>query len=158
MRIEPAHIEQIRRARDGRMVLVSADAGGVADDLAKIDPGLKVRFAEAGQPPYWVVFWESPDGRNTELVLTAQAYQNNSGVWEGLDQRIVKRVQEIDPHGRGGYDFAKEVEAQNRNATQARRRAFTERIAPTAELAAHALRKDLGQRYRGRAFVPRDVS
>lgn len=157
MRIEPAHVDQLARARDGRMLLITADVGGVAEDLRQIDPGLKVRFAEAGNPPFWAVYHESEDGRTTHLVLTAEARQTVSGVWAGLDQRIVSRVRQIDSHGRGGYDYAAEVERQNREAPERRRQAFREKIAPTAELAAHAVRKDLGLRYKGRAFVPRSI-
>lgn len=153
MNIEPAHIDQIRRARNGRMVLISADAGGVAEDLRRIDPGLKVRFAENGNPPFWAVYWESEDKRTTQLVLTVAAHQNSSGVWEGLDQRVVKRIQEIDPHGRSGYDYAKELERLARERERARVYDFEQKVGPLAEQAAAAVRKDLGSRYKGRAFI-----
>lgn len=154
MKIQPAHIDQIARARDGRMILISSDVGGVAEDLRAIDPGLKVRFGEAGNPPFWAVYHESDDERTTQLVLTVQAYQTDTGVWAGLDQRVVDRVREIDSHGRGHYDYAAEVERQNRDAHTNRLEAFRDKIGPTAELAAYAVRKDLGLRYKGRAFVP----
>jgi hypothetical protein len=140
------------------MVAISEDVGGVADELARIDPGLKVRFAENGDPPYWVVFHESVDaeGRQTHhLVLTQQAYQSPLGIWEGLDHRIVERIREIDPHGRGGYDYARELQKQNERVEERRREAFREKVGPLAEQAAHALRKDLGST--ARAFIPRDV-
>lgn len=149
MRIEPAHVNQIRRARDGRMVEVDGDAGGVAEDLRRIDPHLKVRFAEAGRPPFWAVYWESPDQRRTELVLTAEAHQTNSGVWSGLDQRVVKRIEEI---GHSSYDLAADLDARNARVERDRKDRFRDAIGDTATQAAHALRKDLG--VRPRIFVP----
>jgi hypothetical protein len=158
MKIEAAHIDQLARARNGRMILISHDVGGVAAQLREIDPGLRVRFAEAGDPPYWVVYHEqeNADGSITHtLVLTAQAHQTNTGVWTGLDQRVVDRVREIDAHGRSGYDFAAEVEKQNRQAHENRRAEFRRKVEPITEQAAHAVRKDLGST--AKAFIPRDV-
>jgi hypothetical protein len=151
MRIEPANVDQILCARDGRMVQIHEDAGNVAADLKQIDPHLKVRFAEAGNPPFWAVYHESDDGRSTHLVLTAQAHQSNTGAWTGLDQRIVKRVMEI---GHSDYDYAAEIEKANQQVTADRRRTFRERVGEQAEQAAHALRKDLGAKYKGRIFKP----
>lgn len=139
------------------MVLIDADVGGVAAEIKAIDPGLKVRFAEAASPPFWAVYHESEDRRTTQLILTAQAVLTASGTWSGLDSRIVERVREIDAQGRGGYDFAKEIQAQNERAVENRRRKFRESIGETVEQAAHALRKDRGTRYKGRAFIPKDA-
>jgi hypothetical protein len=144
-------MDQILRARDGRMVLIDADAGGVAADLRAIDPKLKVRFAENGNPPFWAVYEESEDGRTTHLVTTVQAHQTRSGTWAGLDQRVVERIRQI---GHSSYDYAAEVERQNREASQAAKRRFEEQTGPLAEQAAFAIRKDLGMRYKGRAFKP----
>lgn len=148
MEIEPADINQIRRARDGRMAEVDADAGNVARDLKAIDPTLKVRFAENGSPPFWAVYHEQ--GRDTYLVLTVRAHQTASGVWTGLDQRVVKRIMEI---GHSTYDYADELERANNRVRDANRAKFRETVGASAELAAHAIRKDLGKRYRGRAFI-----
>lgn len=137
------------------MVAIDADAGGVAADLRAIDPGLKVRFAENGNPPFWAVYHESEDGRNTYLVLTAVAHMTPLGTWGGLDQRIVKRIQEIDPQGRGGYDFASEVQKQDAEARERHRQRFRDRVGETGEKAIYAIRKDLGSK--SRAFKPRDT-
>lgn len=157
MRVEPASVEQIRQAADGRLVLISADASSVAADLAKIDKSLKVRFAENGNPPFWAVYRESDDGRDTHLVMTCKAYQTSSGTWAGLDERVVRRIEYIDPQGRGGYDYAAELERRTVEGRERSRREFRDRMGDTAERTAHALRKDLGERYKGRAFVPRDL-
>lgn len=154
MDIEPAHIDQIRQAADGRFVEISADAGGVVDELKRIDKGFGVRFAENGNPPYWHVYHQSEDGLTTELVMSVRAHQTKTGVWTGLDQRVVKRVMKI---GHSSYDYAAEVEKANRQAREAHRKEFREKIGESAELAAHAIRKDLGLRYKGRAFKPRDT-
>lgn len=134
------------------MLVVDADVGGVAADLKRIDPGLKVRFAEAGNPPFWAVYHESEDGRRTELVFTVQAHETASGTWSGLDQRVVQRIMEI---GHSSYDYAAEVARMNERAEKDRRTAFSERMGVIGEKAAHALRKDTGARYKGRAFVPK---
>lgn len=150
MNIEPAHINQIRQAADGRMVEIDADASGVARDLKQIDPTLKVRFAENGSPPFWAVYHESEDGRTTYLVLTVKAHQTASGVWTGLDQRVVKRIMQI---GHSTYDYADEIERANAAVSAGNAARFREKVGETAELAAHAIRKDLGLRYKGRAFI-----
>jgi hypothetical protein len=150
MDVEPAHIDQLRQAQDGRMVLISADAGGVAEDLRRIDPCLKVRFAEAARPPCWIVRYESVDGRETYLVDSFRAYQNRSGVWEGLDQRIVRRMRKI---AHDDYDFAGELQKHNAKVTADRRAAFREKVGEAAGPLAHALRRDLG--IKNRAFIPK---
>ena len=155
MNVQPASIEQVRRAADGRLVTISADAGGVATSIRRLDPCLRLRYSERGE--CWIVYRVHRNGepcrdddpeRTEELVLTARE----------CDQRIVKRLEEIDPHGRSGYDFAKEVERQNREAAERRRKEFSERVGPYGELAAHAVRKDLGEKYRGRIFKPREIT
>jgi hypothetical protein len=158
MDIQPAHVDQVRRASDGRFVEIHADAGNVVDDLKRIDAGFGVRFAENGDPPYWHVYHRTDDGdgrRTDRLVLSVKAYRTGSGVWAGLDQRVVRRVELI---GHESYDFAGEVARQNAQADRDRDRVFAERIGAHAEQAAAAARKDLGLRYQGRAFIPRSVS
>jgi hypothetical protein len=154
--VEPAHVDQLRRARDGRMVLIDADVGGVVADLQKLDPSLRVRFAENGNPPFWAVYHEHEraDGSVThDLVLTAQAHQGKTGAWLGLDQRIVDRVKFIDGHA--GYDYVKELEKQNKVADLDKKRAFREKAGVIGEEAAFALRKDRG--VKRRIAVPRDI-
>jgi hypothetical protein len=155
MRIEPARVEQVRQAADGRMVLISAEASTIAADLRRIDKGLKVRFAENGNPPFWAVYHESDDGRSTQLVMTAQAHMTASGTWTGLDDRIVKRLEQIDPMGRSGYNYADELEKSALQAARDRKHAQYERNGEIAERVAFTLRKDLGEKYKGRIFMPR---
>jgi hypothetical protein len=131
VQIQPAHVDQVRRGVHGRLVEISADVGGVADELRKIDPGLKVRFAEAADPPIWVVYHESEDRRTTHLVTTAQAYQGQTGVWMGLDQRIVDRIRKISS---SDYDYAKELERQQKQKKAEHRAKFEEQVSDkTAE-------------------------
>jgi hypothetical protein len=149
MQVRAAHFNQLLRARDGRLVEIAHDAGNVAADLQRIDPHLKVRFAEDGRPPFWAVYHESDDGRSTYLVLTTEAHQTKSGIWTGLDQRIVKRVMEI---SHSSYDYAADLERVNAQVKAAKRQRFREQVGAYAEQAAHALRKDLG--YKSRIFKP----
>lgn len=151
MNVEPAHIDQIRRAKNGRYIEIDKDVGGVVEDLRRIDPHLRVRFAEDGNPPFFAVRYESDDKRDTYLVLTVQAFRTASGTWSGLDQRVVKRIEQI---GHDSYDYPAEVERQTVTARATNRARVLDKLGVNAEEAAHALRKDLGQKYKGRIFKP----
>lgn len=158
MIVEPANFNQIRLDEDGTYVEIDADAGSVAEDLRRIDAGFKVRFGKRGKS--WIVFHEwhpgcphNGDGLegSTYLVLTAQARQTNSGVWSGLDQRVVRRVEEI---GHPGYDYAGELERASKRRAKQEQARRDELVGKMAEDAAHAIRKDLGRPYKGHIFVP----
>ena len=134
------------------MVLISAGASTIAADLKRIDKRLCVRWCEAGNPPYFAVYMEpeggcpcpNPDCFHGELVLTAQE----------LDDRIVKRIEYIDTHGRSGYDFAEALEQQRRDRERRERQEREERAGLLGEQMAHALRRDLGLGpYKGRIFT-----
>jgi hypothetical protein len=84
-------------------------------------------------------------------VLTVQAHQGATGAWSGLDHRVVERVREIDSHGRGGYDFGKELEQTNQRIRKASRDKFHDEIASHAPELMHAARKDLG--IKSKAFI-----
>lgn len=172
MRIDPANIAQIRRAEDGSYIEVSADAGTVAGDIRRIDPGLRVRLKITDVPrgqEFWAVYHvnhpgcphnhknadgrDSPDG-SQYLVRSWKAYQNRSGTWEGLDQRAVDRIMQI---GHSTYNFAGELENRRKERENRERANRSEQFGQLAEKAAHAIRKDLGVKYRGRIFKPRDL-
>lgn len=167
MNIEPARIEQLRETDDGDWVLISADAGGVAADLKRIDAGFRVRFSKRQE--FWAVSHQNHPGcphnatgdendpRNTYLVLTQQAYPTASGVWTGLDDRIVKEIERTNPEGRGGYNLVEDLDRRNRDADKRKETRFHESIGELGEVAAYALRKDLGARYKGRIFKPREI-
>jgi len=154
--VQPARLDQIRRAYDGTMIVLDAEAGGVAADLRAIDPCLHVCFSPESK--CFIVYWESEDGRDSYMVLSVNAHQNNSGVYEGLDERVVQRIRQIDPQGRGGYKYAEELEQAARRRQKAQADARHEMLGELGELAAHAVRKDLGARYKGRSFIPRDIA
>ncbi len=144
MQVQPASINQVMTGADGRMVEIDADVGRVVEDLKRIDPHLGVRFVETANPPYWCVY-ESPDERTTRLVLTAQAYQGVTGAWLGLDQRVVRRIEEI---GHATYDFAAALEARNAAAEKARTDARREKLAEKGAEAFSMLRKLQGRKDR----------
>lgn len=164
MQVEPAHISQIRLGEDGRVYELSADACSVAADLQAIDSGLKVRFMERGK--CWVIYHEAhpncphnagPEG-HSYLVKSIQAHQGRTGVWLGLDQSVVDRFREIDPEGRGHYDYAQALEDAAKARERRLKKEREEMFAELAEFGAHAIRKDLGLGpYKGRVFKPRDL-
>ena len=162
IQVEPASVEQVFRAHDGRWVLIDADASSVAADLQRIDKSLRVRFAENGRPPFWAVYSETVDsqGRTSQhLVLTQQAHQTRSGTWTGLDNRIVERVRYIDSHGTGGYDYTGALERETRARPERARKEFAEKTGDGGERMAHALRRELGLgSYRGGIYVPRSIT
>ena len=152
MEIRPASFDQVRVAADGKLVTITADAGGVADGIRRLDPCLRLRYSE--QADCWIVYRihrhgrpcaEDDPERTEELVLTAL----------DCDQRIVKRLEHIDSQGRSGYDYA---DALERGAMRARDRKRKDRMDGTgefAERAAYLLRRDLGLGpYKGRIFRP----
>ena len=154
MEIEPASFDQIRVAADGRLVNIAADIGGVAESIRRLDPCLHLKYSERGE--CFIVYRVHRDGmpcrlddpeRTEELVLTALE----------CDQRIVKRLEFIDPQGRGGYDYAQALEDVSRRAKRLEREAFREHVGGAAEEVAHEIRKAEGSPYRGRVFVPRGV-
>lgn len=161
MDVAPARVDQIRKTQDGDWMVIPAEVGTVAADLKRLDKGLKVRFSKSGE--CWAVFHEhhddcphngtvGPGGKY--LVKSVQAYQSRSGIWTGLDSRVVTELQKVDP--RGGYDFVAEVERQNEAALKRKRDELSERMGPLGEQAAHAARKDLG--WKSRAFIAKKAS
>lgn len=160
MDIEPANINQVRLGEDGRVVEIDRDVGNVARDLRDLDPGLKVRFAERGK--CWVVYHEHHPGcphngtQQQYLVKSIQAHQGRTGAWTGLDQRLVDRLREIRPGG--GYDYVQALERAAKTRAERQRKQRAELFGEMAEHGAHAIRKDLGARYQGRAFIPNKES
>lgn len=165
MLVEAATVDQIRQTDDGGWIVIPAEAGTVAGDIRKLDAGLKVRFSKTSK--HWAIFHEHhPDcphngtagPGSTYLVMTAQAHQGIGGIWTGLDQRVVKRLEQINPFGRAGYDYAAELEKSHHDAQKRQKHEFAERVGEAAERAAHSIRRELSLgSYKGRIHVPREV-
>lgn len=138
------------------MVLISSETSTVAADLEAIDPRLKIRWCENGNPPYFAVY-HAPEGgcpcpdpncEHGDLVLTARQ----------CDDRIVQRVREINPEGPGRYDYTKALEQRRKARERTEKHERDERNGELAEQVAHAVRKDLGLGpYKGRIFKPREI-
>lgn len=155
MNVEPATISQIRFDDEGRLVEISADAGGVVDNLRRIDAGFRVRLNQQGGS--WLIWHEWHEGcaHNGEgnegssyLVNTAHAYQGVTGAWMGLDDRLVERMRQI---GSEDYDFVGELDRQRAGREKVNAEKREEAWGDLAEKGAHALRKDLGDK--SRAFI-----
>lgn len=148
MDIEPATVDQVLRGRDGRYYEISGDVGGVVADLKQIDSHLGVRLSETGQ--HWVVYHQ-PDERTTHLITTAKAYQGATGVWLGLDKRLVERIRKI---GSDSYDFVAEVDRINQEADRRKEQRKQEKIEDASERAVSELRRFTGRK--SRAFFRKD--
>jgi hypothetical protein len=123
MEIEPAHINQVMMD-GGQFVEIGADVGMVADDLRRIDPSLRVRLRVDVPQPFFAIYGEEQNGRQY-LIFTVNAHQNRSGTWEGLDQRVVRRIERI---GSDDYNFADEIQNRNLAAAAARRQLQLDQI------------------------------
>lgn len=132
-------MEQIRLGRDGKMHLITEDAGGIAQRLRDIDPRLHLRYSELGE--YYVVYAREehePEGTGY-MVATYQQ----------LDARIVKDIERIKwLNEQPGYSYADALEEKNAEADAKRDAEFSAKIAENAEELAWAIRKDLGDQSR----------
>lgn len=127
--IQPASIEQLVRGRNGKMIAIDADVGGIVQQIQEINPAFHVRYSEAGE--YWVVFRINPDTKKQELVTTAQE----------LDGRLLNRIRKISSPL---YDFAAEVDKLEAQGKKAKEYQWSEQVREHGEQLAHALRKDKG--------------
>lgn len=144
--LSPARLDQFVETRN-RQVIVDADSCAVVKDLQEIDKSLGVRFVD-GPEPYFAVIQtiEHGDGRvDQQLVTTAQAYPTAFGTYTGLDERIVERVRKVSHES---YDFMAEAEKNKKDWDESMRKAREEKLGEMGEMAAHAVRKDLGSQSR----------
>lgn len=144
--IEPATMEQIRLGRDGKMHVITEDAGGIAQRLREIDSRLHLRYSEKGQ--YYVVYAREehePEGTGY-MVATYQT----------LDARILRDIEQIKwLNEQPGYSYADALEEKNAEAEAKREYDFSQKIKENAEQLAWAIRKDLGEQ--GRIVVDKEI-
>ena len=154
MEVEPANFDQVRLAYEvGDWVVIGADSSNTVQRIQALDPTLRVRFS-----PRAGVFAVYHEHRPIPPVLTCRGHQNASGTWEGLDDRVVRRLEYIDGHGRGGYDFAKELERARLEREKREHDRFAKRTEDGAERMAFDIRRELGLgSLKGGIFVPRDI-
>ena len=155
---------QVQEAWDHGYDMIEPDVGGVVEELKRLDPSLGVRLGTRHHERAWVIFrkhcavhpdfqtecWDCQQGLERTFVTSRKAVQNSFGTWEGLTHEIVDRLRLVSSEG---YNFAEEVERQNRQAEQAAEKNRIEKLSEHGEELAHAIRKDLGVRYKGRAFT-----
>jgi hypothetical protein len=135
MEIQPASMAQFTKGRDGKLIEISDDVGGVARRLAAIDPHIRLRYSEAGA--YWVVYWKPEEWEQGQgyLIFTAQE----------LDQRIVKKMEEVYWRCRqDGYSLAESVEKEEAKAKREADHEWSEQHGEIFQKLAFAMRKDLG--------------
>lgn len=137
--IEPATVEQVRQGRDGKMHVISADAGGVVDRIKQVDPRLNVRYVEAAD--YYAVY--SKEGESEYLV----------GTYKELDQRVAADIEKVAWKNRQpGYSLADDLDDLEARAQKEFDAQQYEKIGESAEELAFALRKDL-HKDKYRAFI-----
>jgi hypothetical protein len=69
IQIQPASFDQLVRAKDGRLVGISDDVGGVAQQLREIDPGFRLAYSEAED----ITIVSHDDGDSEELSSPPRA-------------------------------------------------------------------------------------
>jgi hypothetical protein len=133
--IEPASLEQVKRGRNGKLHLITEDAGGIAKRLKEIDSRLHLRYSERGE--YYVVYAREEDDLPGTGYMVA--------TYQELDARIIKDIERVRwLNEQPDYSYADELEKKNAEAEAARDYAFSQKIGENAEKLAWALRKDLG--------------
>ena len=139
-------MEQIRLGRDGKMHVITEDAGGIAQRLREIDSRLHLRYSEKGQ--YYVVYAREehePEGTGY-MVATYQT----------LDARVLRDIEQIKwLNEQPGYSYADALEEKNAEAEAKREYDFSQKIKENAEQLAWAIRKDLGEQ--GRIVVDKEI-
>lgn len=142
--IVPASIEQIKAGRDGKMHLITEDAGGIAKRLLEIDSRLHLRYSEKGE--YYVVYAREENEPEGSGYMVA--------TYQELDARIIKDLERIKwLNQQPDYSYADELETKHELAKAAQDYEFSQKIGENAEKLAFALRKDLGYD-KSRIIVP----
>jgi hypothetical protein len=151
LEVEPANVEQVRIAYEtNEWVVIGADSSSTVAEIQRIDPTLRVRFSPRAR--MFAVYHEHTP---VPPILTCKAHQNRSGTWEGLDDRVVRRLRYIDRDGTGHYDYAGALERETLARGKRASDEFAERTGDAGERMAHGIRRELGLgSYRGGIFVP----
>jgi hypothetical protein len=154
LEIEPASVDQVRLAYEtNEWIVISADSSTTVAEIQRIDPTLRVRFS-----PRAGLFAVYHEHTPVPPILTVRAHQNASGTWEGLDERVVRRLRYIDGHGTSDYDYAAELQRETLGRAKRASHEFAERTGDAGERMAFDIRRELGLgAYRGQIFVPRDI-
>ncbi len=120
-------LAQVRKLKDGRMVVLEDDVCNVVKDIQAIDRSLRVRWSEVSD--LFVVYQDLGEGRE-HLVTTSQV----------LDQRLVERIRQVVSPD---YDYAGALEAAEAEADRQHQHELDEQIGEVGERLHHAMLKDL---------------
>jgi hypothetical protein len=138
--IQAASIDQVQRGRDGKVHVVTSDAGDVAKQIREIDRSFVLRYHE--HTDHWSVVQVLPDG-GEQLVTTCQPVAGT------VDPRLPERVRKIT---QPSYDVVGEITRSNDALHARNEREFSDRVDERAEVLEYAVRRELG--IKDRIFVP----
>lgn len=141
--VAPATLNQVMRGRGGHLITLENDT---AKQLAEISSHLrfplKLRYNEQGE--YYAVYQVLENGVDEHLVTTAQQ----------CDSRLIEKIRKvIHP----SYDFAAEVEQEEKKVQKEQDHKFHEQVGEISERYAHAIREDLRKARPGPVYIPPDV-
>ena len=99
----------------------------IEKEIRAIDPSLKLRFTEKDGKRCPIVFQEirAPNGKVVKDQLV--------GFYDVADQRIVRRMEEIRPGGRGKYNLSQELERSEARSDRSSRHGTAEVIGEMAQ-------------------------
>lgn len=144
MDITPASIDQVQSSQDGRTHVVTADVGGVAQQLRELDRSLVLRYHEHTDH-YSVVQMTGDPNQPEHLVTTCQPVQG------GVDPRLVDRIRQV---MHADYDVVSELQRNNDQVKADAVAEREERRGAAVERAAHEFRRLAGDKT---VFVPRGI-
>lgn len=133
-----ASLAQVRQGHNGQLIEIDADVLYVCDQIREISASLGVEWNERSE--LFRVYELGADGRKRTVFWTPE-----------LTADIPAHLRSLTKE-----DYAKAIEAADRQADRDREHQFHERIAPIAERMHHAIRKDKGYS-KDRAFLPRGL-
>ena len=125
---------------EGELVEVDRDVFHISERLKRIDPGLKLSFHKSRE--VFVLQWK---GINHE----GEVVEEFVGAYTELDGRLVSLIERLAAReNRNRYELAKELDRIEAEKDRAFEHEQREKLGPTAEKLAFALRQDLGVKNR----------
>jgi hypothetical protein len=142
--IEPASMDQVVAARDGRTVVIDRDLGDVALQLRQIDPSLVLRYHP--ETHHYSVIQRMPD-RQEQLVATCQPIPGGAP-----HPKLIETVARV---ASSSYDVASELRAADTRRIREEEHRAAEETGLLLEEAYHRFKRQTG--IQNRVFVPRSV-
>ncbi len=138
--ITPATIDMVAKGRNGKVISITNDVCGIAQQLKEIDDRLELRYSEEGEYFAVVLLGAALHGR-PHLVTTCQE----------LHGGLVEHVRRLaDP----SYNTGQAGDTIDQQRDKEIDKEFTERVGDLSEKLAHAIKTDLKKGRPGPIYIP----